>query len=489
MRRSLSVFALVLFATVLSARPTHCANAAAGTTPLVLQGIAIVDVEKGVVRSPGTVVISADTIGRIVDGPPIDLPEDARVVDGTGLYLMPGLFDAHVHYVDPVTFGPLMIANGVLFVRDMGNPTSEILVLRDNLRGGAVFGPEMVATGAMLDGNPPTIPAISIPCGTPDEGRAAVRAQVIAGVDQIKVYSGLKEEVFLAIADEAATHHVDVVGHIPEVLTVEEAADAGMKSSEHLFGFGKIVARLLGEPMELATGGMGKDVPYFLRLHEVRKHGFQSALARLRSSGMHVCPTLVVFQQGARRNEIFAGRGSLMEYASPTVKGIWKAVWGSQPENEIVPRLLSPMKEITCEIQKSGIPMMVGTDLLSPGVTAGFSVHEEMVLWQEGGIPPAEILRSATIVPARFMGVADRLGTIAEGKTASLVLLRGNPLADVHNAAQIEGVVLRGRYFSRADLDGLLDDVRRVCRQGAEGGERQQGLRDVPSQVTLTDNR
>jgi imidazolonepropionase-like amidohydrolase len=441
------------------------------TAPLVLQGVAIVDVEKGVVRSPETVVVSGATILRIVDGQPIDLPEDARVIDGTGLYLMPGLFDAHVHYVDRVTFGPLMIANGVLFARDMGNPTAEVIALRDGLRSGAVFGPEMAATGAILDGSPPTVPAISIPCGTPDEGRAAVRAQVIAGVDQIKVSSGLKKSVFLAIADEASRHRVNVVGHVPEVLTVEEAAYAGMKSSEHLFGFGKIVAQLLGEPTTLSTGGMGNDIPYFLRFHEVRKDKFQSALARLRSSHIHVCPTLVVFEQGARMSEIFAGRGPLMEYASPTVRGIWKAVWGPQPENENVPRLLSPMREITCAIQKSGIPMMVGTDLLSPGVTAGFSVHEEMVLWQEGGISPAEILRSATIVPARFMGVADRLGTVEEGKTASLVLLRGNPLADVHNAAQIEGVVFRGHYFSRTDLDGLLDDVRKVCRQGPDGGE------------------
>jgi imidazolonepropionase-like amidohydrolase len=113
----------------------------------------------------------------------------------------------------------------------------------------------------------------------------------------------------------------------------------------------------------------------------------------------------------------------------------------------------------------SGMPLMVGTDLLFPGVIPGYSVHEEMALWQEAGISPAEILRGATIVPAKFMGVNDRLGTVAEGKTASFVLLRSNPLEDIRNVDQIEGVSLRGRYFSRADLDQLKQGVKTMCKQ------------------------
>ena len=107
---------------------------------------------------------------------------------------------------------------------------------------------------------------------------------------------------------------------------------------------------------------------------------------------------------------------------------------------------------------------MIGTDLLSPGVIPGYSVHEEMVLWQDAGISPAEILRSATIVPAKFMGVNNRLGTVDRGKTASFILLRSNPLVDIKNIDQIEVVFLRGRYFSRTDLDLLLQDVKKACQ-------------------------
>jgi imidazolonepropionase-like amidohydrolase len=322
----------------------------------------------------------------------------------------------------------------------------------------------MIVTGSILDGNPPQIPHISIPCGTPEEGRKAVRKQVEAGVDQIKVYSGLKKDVFLAIADEAGKLGVKPVGHIPESIYIEDAANAGLKSSEHPFGFGKIIAKLLGEPVHLTTQGMGTDVPYFLRLNDVNREEFRTTLKRIGATGMHVCPTLVVFKHGAHLKEIFSGNYTKLEYVSPMMKGMWKALWGNQPENEIVGKLVPPLENIVKELDLSGIPLMIGTDLLSPGVIPGYSVHEEMVLWQDAGISPAEILRSATIVPAKFMGVNNRLGTVDRGKTASFILLRSNPLVDIKNIDQIEGVFLRGRYFSRTDLDLLLQDVKKACQ-------------------------
>jgi imidazolonepropionase-like amidohydrolase len=115
-------------------------------------------------------------------------------------------------------------------------------------------------------------------------------------------------------------------------------------------------------------------------------------------------------------------------------------------------------------LNQAGVPLMVGTDLSVPGIVPGYSVHEEMLIWQEGGIPAAEILRSATIVPVEFMGMEDRLGSIEKGKVASMVLVRGDPLQDIRNAQQIEGVFLGGEYFSRQDLDRLLAEARDLAR-------------------------
>jgi imidazolonepropionase-like amidohydrolase len=111
-------------------------------------------------------------------------------------------------------------------------------------------------------------------------------------------------------------------------------------------------------------------------------------------------------------------------------------------------------------LNQAGVPLMVGTDLMVPGIIPGYAVHEEMEIWQDAGIPAADILRSATLVPAEFMGFAERLGSIGEGKTASMVLLKANPLEDIKNAQQIESVFLRGQYFNREALDRLLDEAK-----------------------------
>jgi len=214
-----------------------------------------VDVEKGTLQENCTVTVSGEKIKQISKQSHIDSPKEARIINGAGLFLVPGLIDAHVHYYDQVTYGPMMIVNGVLFVRDMGNSTNEALALRDKLKIREILGPEMIVTGSILDGNPPLISQISIPCRTPEEGREAVRKQVAAGVDQIKVYSGLERDVFLAIADEVNKLGVKPVGHIPESVYIEDAANAGLRSSEHPFGFGKIIAKLLGEPVNLAPEG------------------------------------------------------------------------------------------------------------------------------------------------------------------------------------------------------------------------------------------
>ncbi len=120
---------------------------------------------------------------------------------------------------------------------------------------------------------------------------------------------------------------------------------------------------------------------------------------------------------------------------------------------------------MVCEMNQAGIPLMVGTDLLVPGILPGYSVHEEMAIWQEAGIPPADVLRSATLVPARFMGLDRRLGSVTQGKAASVVLVGANPLDDIRHAERVTGVFLRGRYFDRNDLDQLLEQAKAIARE------------------------
>jgi imidazolonepropionase-like amidohydrolase len=461
-----SVLLSLLAAAVLSACRT---TAPAPTAPPVaanryaIVDVTVVDVEKGTAVPGQTVLVTDERIDEIGPTKDLGIPEGARTIDGHSLYLMPGLVDAHVHFFDPPVFGRTMIANGVLLVRDVGLPTEEAMELRDELNRGELLGPEMVATGALVDGYPPLIPDISLGVQTPQEGREAVRQQAAAGVDMIKVYSRLDKETFLAIVDEAQKLGIKAVGHVPESVYIEDAAAAGLSSSEHLFGFEKVIAKLLGAPVNLTYVGMGADAGYLLRLNEVKREELQGVYQRLRASGLTVCPTVIVYQTGTRLEAIFAGDFSRSEYISQTVLDIWKTQWSQQ--SQIGDALWQSWAQMVQQLNQAGIPLMVGTDLVFPGIIPGFAVHEEMAIWQDAGISPADVLQSATIVPAQFMGLDHRLGTIAEGKAASMVLVDANPLEDIRNAQQIKGVFLRGQYLNGEDIERLLVEAKDLARR------------------------
>lgn len=432
-----------------------------------IMNVSVVDVEKGVTIPGQTVKITGDRIDRI--GPPAgpDVPERTQTIEGQGLYLMPGLVDAHVHYLDAPVFGRLMLANGIVLVRDMGMPNEYILPLREALNRGEILGPEMITTGAILDGDPPLIPLISLGIGTPEEGRAAVRKQVEIGADLIKVYSRLDREVFLAIVDEAHKCGRKAVGHIPESVSLEEAIDAGLQSSEHFFGFEKMIGGLLGERVNYDFAGMGSQAGFLQRLGQVNPQDLHAMYRRIQASGMAVCPTIVTFKAATGIKAFQSGDFPHREFISLMVMGIWASIWSQQ--DDLPDYIWQNWAQMVLGLHQAGVHLMVGTDLMLPGIFPGYAVHEEMALWQQASIPTVDVLRSATLGPAQFLGLGGRLGSVSEGKTASMVLVRANPLEDIRNAQQIEGVFLRGQYFSRNNLARLLDEAIEQARPPAVG--------------------
>lgn len=427
-----------------------------------ITNVAIVDVEKGRAVPGQTVIVVGDRIDQIGEQGRVELLQAAKIINGHGLYLMPGLVDAHVHYLDAPVFGRLMIANGVLLVRDMGMPNEYILPLRDELKQGKILGPEMVVAGFILDGNPPLIPQISLGLKIPEEARTVVRQQAEAGVDMIKVYSTLDRDVFLAIMEEADKHGLKVIGHVPDSIYIEDAAIAGLDSIEHWFGFEKVIAKLLGEPVNLTFSGMGSQANYLERLDEVDLAALQGVYQRLEVSGITICPTVVTFKTLTDIRDFQDGSFPGDEYISPSVLDIWRSQWAQQ--GALPDFIWRNWVRMVSDLNKAGVPLMIGTDLMLPGIIPGYSVHQEMVIWQEADIPAADVLRSATIVPAQFMGLENSLGSISVGKTASMVLVKGNPLEDIRNAQRIEGVFFRGKYLSRQDLDRLLAEAMVAAR-------------------------
>ena len=425
--------------------------------------VTVIDVKNGIALPGQTVIVVDDRIDKIGTQGKVDIPKGAKIINGRGLYLMPGLVDAHVHYFDAPVFGRLMIANGVLLVRDTGMPNEYILPLRDELNSGETLGPELIITGAILDGDPPIIPTISVGIKTPEQERAEVRKQAAAGVHMIKTYSRLDKDVFWAIVDEAKKQNLKVVAHLPESIYIEDAAAAGLGSSEHFNGFEKVIAKLLGEPVNLTFKGQASDAGYFQCLDEVNPQELQSVYQRIRASGMTLCPTVVTFKTLTNMEPFWNGNYPRSEYISPGVTDLWKSMWTQQ--QNLPDFIWQNWMRMVVDLNKAGVPLMIGTDLMLPGIIPGYSAHEEMMIWQEAGIPPADILRSATFVPAQFMDLEDRLGSISVGKTASMVLVRANPLEDISNAQQIESVFLRGQYLSREDLDRLLNEAKDLAQQ------------------------
>ncbi len=445
-------------------KPTPPAQAASPTGGnYAITDVTVIAVQNGTATPGQTVIIVGDRIDKIGSYGQLSIPQDVEVIDGHGLFLMPGLVDAHVHYNDAAVFGRVMIANGVLLVRDMGMPNEVILKLRDELNQGATFGPEMLASGSMLDADPPMIPMIAIGVNTAKAGRAAVRSQEKAGVDMIKVYTGLDKEVFLAIVDEAHKSGLQVVGHVPDSIYIEDAAAAGLDSMEHWWGFDKAIAKMLGESTNSVPPVIVPGPDSLRYLGEIDPQVRQNFYQRLKATGAVLDPTIVVLKDMPAVDTVEPSALPNGEYISKYLLSSWKSQWAGQtgfPDNGF-----RKWAQMVMEMNEAGIPMMVGTDLAVPGIIPGFSVHEEMQIWQEAGIPPADVLRSATYVPAQFMGLGDRLGSISPGKTASMVMVRGNPLEDIRNAQEIEAVFLRGEYFSLSDLDQLLSEAKELARQ------------------------
>ncbi len=427
-----------------------------------ITNVSVVDVRAGAIVPGQTVLVEGATIASVVPASSFKPAREATIVDGTGRYLMPGLFDAHVHYIDPGSFGPLFIANGVVFVRDMGNATQMIIGVRDALNSGSMLGPEMVCTGAIVDGDPPVWP-FSEPCDTPEQARAAVRKLHAAGVNQIKVYSRLKKDVYMAAVAEARALDLKAVGHIPNSCTVADAIAAGQAGNEHLMAVEKIIGDLVpgknaGEDRSRGTWPSGR---FWFLYPEVNRENLDRELRTLAASGMVQCPTLVVMQGIGSIAGGKADEDPRLVYVSSGLRGFWG---GQQYKGfaTFAQGTRAYMQSMVGDMHRARVPLMVGTDLANPYVYAGFSVHDELKLLVEAGLSPAEALYAATVRPAQFIGVSDRFGSIEPRKTASFVLLNADPLADIANTTTIEGVWIRGTHHDRTALDAMLDGVRKT---------------------------
>jgi imidazolonepropionase-like amidohydrolase len=430
---------------------------------IAIENVTLIDVDKEFRAIPRQTIVIDDKFIWRVSGDPISRwdHQDWKLtrIDAAHLYAIPGLFDAHVHYIEPNSFGKMMIAHGVTFVRDLGNATDTIIPIRDQLNKGELLGPEMICTGAIIDGVPPIWP-FSEPCDTPEEARAAVQKLYKAGVNQIKVYSKLKPDVYRAAVDEAKKVGLKAVGHIPATVTPDEALAAGQVSVEHLQRFDRIVAELAPEeedkqpPKDMFSG-----MSAWARMPRIDESTLVARLKPFADGGMYQCPTIIVMAGIGRLANENAEKDPRLDYVPHDLQAFWAGDmykgWGKHAA-AMVPQ----MQKMVRAMDKAGVPLVIGTDLANPYVFAGRSVHDEMQLFADAGISTANVLRAATINTATLLGVDKTHGTIEPGKVASIVLLRKNPLDSIANTLEIDSVILHGKYYSRSELDKLMAGVK-----------------------------
>lgn len=456
----------VLFLGLLAA----CREVVVPSADLALVHATIVDPVEGTREPDRTILVEAGRIVAVAPSSRVRIPEGSRVVDATGRFVIPGLWDTHVHSAwNPAWHFPLLLAHGVTSVRNMHTTVDTALELtaavKRRLADGELLGPRFLANGPIVDGEPP-IQEGSVNARTPAEGRAIVDSLVAGGADFIKVYSNLRRDVYLAIADQARLRGIPLDGHVPWQVPPEEAAAAGQRTTEHLFGVtvgcssaadslraGHLA--LLGQDPESVPGDWFFS---FLRaLSATRKEsGCAGVVAAYARAGVAVVPTVVAAAVFADPSLVL-GDSALRDLIPAAVRGQWTGIAGSGFFQEAVGPLAVPQSlDNLGLLHSAGVRILAGTDLGNPFVVPGASLHDELGFLVRAGLTPLEALRTATIHPARVFGLADSLGAVAPGMLADLVLLDADPLDDIANARAVAGVVLGGRFLDRAELGRMV---------------------------------
>jgi hypothetical protein len=441
--------------------------------------VTVIDTENGKKLQDRTVIISGDRISEVRDSKGMKPPAGTKMVDGSGRYLIPGLWDMHVHSVFAERLDsmfPVFVANGVLGIRDMGTSMSLVDIdrLRHETADGFRLGPRIVAAGPILDGRPKPLRPNFLAITTPEEGRDTVRRLATSGADLIKVYSWLSRDTFLAIAAEANKRNVTVSGHVPFSVSILEASDAGQKSMEHMFGVYLSCSSREDElRSEMLKGGVNLSGSDRIRLeldeaaasYDERKAA--NVFAHLAKNGTWLVPTFSAVLRDSEIFDVHVTADARLKYIPPAIQKRWSeaASAGAAIKSKSFDRKL----QIVGAAHRAGVPLLAGTDSawIQPYTYAGFSLHDELALLVQAGLTPMESLQTATINPARFLGMEKDLGTIEMGKVANLVLLDADPLADIHNTTRISAVFLGGKEFDRPALDQMLKSAEAAAKSAA----------------------
>jgi imidazolonepropionase-like amidohydrolase len=395
------------------------------TAGTAIQDVTVIDVASGTARPHMTVVIDEGKISRVGAMASIALPAGTQIVAGKDKFLIPGLWDMHVHLYYK-QYLPLFVAFGVTGVQDMGSDFAKVSAWRDEIEKGTSIGPHILTSGPPVDGgasNDPKLPLLV--ARTADQARQAFDQLYKMDVDFIKVLSRLPRDAYFALAEQARHWDLRMVGHIPTNVTAQEAVEARQKSLEHMFGISKSVS------------SDDEAVKFF---------------ERCTLTGTRVSPTLVLWLRMSHIDDTKLMSDPRLLSIPASIRDTWPDV-SDDPSLKVqvwrIYRLVALAKRAKTEI-------LAGTDTGDPYVAPGAALQDELEQLVEAGLTPREALETATLAPARFFGSEREMGSVEKGKLADMVLLNGNPLDDIRNVRKVEAVFTHGRSYARKDLDRIL---------------------------------
>jgi hypothetical protein len=438
---------------------TLASLAAADESSLVIERCSLFDPQRGEMLAERTIVIRGDSIAAVAaPSEKADMPRGATVIDGRGKYVLPGLIDAHVHLVHVLDYAhvtgdevlPLYLAAGVTSVRSTGEELVAATLVARWAATHPESSPRVFTCSPLLDADPPIHRDIGRAVTNPNEVAAVLDEVLKWNASTVKIYAGTKREVGRAIIDQAHRRKLFVTAHLGNYSAQDAVAD-GIDGLEHIWSVFNYVI-----PPEVARqpghrGNLDLDNPLC-----------QELVAELARRKVYVDPTLTVFRNMILLPDVpeVSGHGD-NALAPRRLREFWPVYLqrsGCPQGGPLADRQreFAKFQELTGKLYRAGVPLLAGTDAPEPQVTPGFSLHQELERLVESGLPPAAALRAATLNNAAALRQEDRLGSIAPGKLADLVILSANPLDDIRHTRQIELAIRGGKLCRPAELLKLV---------------------------------
>ena len=465
-----------LLAAAMAATVTGQAAAQGQKADLLIRHATVVDVAGGKTIAEQAVAVRGHEIVEV--GPDASLARQYSAdssIDASGKFVMPGLWDMHVHFgggpeliEENKALLPLYVAHGVTSVRDAAADLGDsVLDWRSQVAAGTLLGPTIYTSGPKLEGYKPLWKG-TIEVGTPAEVDAALDRLQRMKVDFVKITDNtLKPDIFLYAVKAAKARGLKTSAHTPYALTIEQAALAGLGSVEHLDYLIKA-----GSPQEASIGAdfsagklsygeaSDKFVETFDPTYAAQEY------RRLAATGLYVTPTLNMSRILAYLDREDHRNDPALAYIGPGLRKTYE--WRVERAAKSTPAQIQARHreyELSLKVLpmlvEAGIPILAGTDAgyLNSFNYPGEGLHEELERYVEAGLTPQQALVSATITGPAFLGHSGRYGAVAKGKAADILILDANPLQDIRSTRRIHGVVLKGKWLGRAELDKLLSEA------------------------------